>query len=65
MKIEKFWVVTRPGPESSLADILFEADVKRIAFQFRGGLNEDDIFAIFTTQNEASKEARRLMEAPR
>jgi len=63
MKIEKFWVVTKPGPESELGDICFETDVKGLALQFRGGLKEDDIHAFYTAHDEAEKEAKRIMAA--
>ncbi|MFA6433731.1 MAG: hypothetical protein WCW52_03465 [Elusimicrobiales bacterium] len=63
MKIEKLWVVVKPGPESVLADICFEADAKGLARQFRGGLREDEIHALFTGRAEAEREARRLLAA--
>lgn len=63
MKIEKFWVVVRPGLESVLADICFEADAKGLARQFRGGLGEDEIHALYTERGEAEKEATRLLAA--
>ncbi|MCX5784615.1 MAG: hypothetical protein NTX59_02905 [Elusimicrobia bacterium] len=63
MKITKFWVVTKPGPESVLADICFEADAKGLARQFRGGLSEDDIHALYTGRGEAEKDAKRILAA--
>lgn len=63
MKIEKFWVVTKPGPVSELGDICFETDAKGLALQFRGGLKEDDIHAMFTDHKEAENEAKRIMVA--
>jgi hypothetical protein len=63
MKIEKFWVVTKPGPESELGDICFETDVKGLALQFRGGLKEEDIHALYTTHVEAEKAAERMLAA--
>jgi len=63
MKITTFWVVTRPGPDSVLADICFETDAKGLARQFRGGLSEDDIHALYTGRGEAEKEAERILAA--
>ena len=63
MKIARFWVVTKPGPESVLADICFEADAKGLALQFRGGLKEADIHALYTGRGEAEKEAKRILAA--
>jgi len=63
MKIEKFWVVVRPGPESVLADICFEADAKGLARQFLGGLGEDEVHALYTERGEAEREAKRLLVA--
>ena len=65
MKIEKFWVVTLPKPESVLEDILFETDIKGLALQFRGGLREEDIHAVFTDKPEAAKEAGKVLDAYR
>lgn len=63
MKITTFWVVAMPGPDSVLADICFETDAKGLARQFRGGLNEEDVHALYTERGEAEKEARRILAA--
>lgn len=63
MKIERFWVVTIPHPESVLVDICFEADAKGLALQFRGGLKEEDIHALYTGRGEAEKDANRILTA--
>lgn len=63
MKIEKLWVVTKPGRESELADVCFETDAKGLALQFRGGLQPEDIHAIYTIREEAEKEANRILAA--
>ena len=65
MKIVKFWIVTVPRPESGLEDILFETDIKGLALQFRGGLREEEIHAVFTEKPEASKEAGKILDAYR
>ncbi len=63
MKIEKFWVVTKPGLVSELADVCFETDAKGLALQFRGGLEPEEIQAIYTDHEEAEKEAKRILAA--
>jgi hypothetical protein len=63
MRIDKFWVVTLPKLESVLEDVLFETDIKGLALQFRGGLREDDIHAVFTDKELASKEAAKVLGA--
>ena len=62
MKIEKFWMVTKSGLVSELADVCFETDAKGLALQFRGGLESEDIHAIYTDHGEAEKEAKRILE---
>lgn len=61
MKIERFWVVTRPGLESVLADVCFETDAKGLCRQVLGGLGENDIHAFYMGRGEAEKEAKRLL----
>ena len=61
MKIERFWVVTKPGPVSVLADVCFETDAKGLCRQVLGGLGENEIHALYTGRGEAEKEAKRLL----
>lgn len=63
MRIDKFWVVTLPKPESVMDDILFETDIKGLALQFRGGLREEEIHAMFMEREPASKEAAKVFAA--
>jgi len=56
-KVQNFWVVTKPTKHSKLIDILFSADMKRMALQFKGGLTGGEIIGIFTTKSEAEKVA--------
>lgn len=63
MKIEKFWIVTKPGLVSELGDICFETDAKGLALQFRGGLESEEIHAIYTDNDEAEEEAKRILAA--
>lgn len=65
MRIEKFWVITLPKPESVMEDILFETDIKGLALQFRGGLREEEIHAVFTDNEPAAKEATKVLAAYR
>ena len=61
MKIERFWVVTKPGPDSVLVDVCFETDAKGLCRQALGGLGENEIHALYTGRSEAEKEAKRLL----
>ena len=63
MKIDKFWVVTRPRLASELGDICFQTDAKGLALQFKGGLDPEAIHAIFTARNEAEREGERILTA--
>ena len=60
-KVSKFWVVTKPTKQSVLIDILFNADMKRMELQFKGGLSNKEIIGIFTTRNEAEKVAKMAL----
>lgn len=60
-KVNKFWVVTKPNKKSELIDILFNADMKRMGLQFKGGLSGKEIISIFTTKNEAEKVAKMAL----
>ncbi len=54
-KVQNFWVVTKPTKHSTLIDILFSADMKRMELQFKGGLSGCEIIGTFTTKTEAEK----------
>lgn len=56
MRIEKFWVVTKPRSESEPGDICFETDAKGLALQFKGGLDPESIHAVYTACPEAEME---------
>ncbi len=60
-KVSKFWVVTKPNKNSELIDILFQAGMKRMELQFKGGLASKEIIGIFTTRNEAEKVAKMAL----
>jgi pantothenate synthetase len=58
---ERFWVVTRPSPASGMEDICFSCTVEGLMRQARGGLQEDEIVAIFADETEARRAAGRLL----
>ena len=60
-KVQNFWVVTKPTKRSTLVDILFRADMKRMELQFKGGLSGSEIIGTFTTKNEAEKVAKMAL----
>ena len=43
----KFWLVTKAGPTSTVADILFHTDIAGLELQFKGGLTADEIVGLF------------------
>ena len=55
------WVVTDPGPDSTLADVCFQTTLDGLRLQFAGGLTMDDRPVVFTTENEAREEARNRL----
>lgn len=63
MRLDKFWLVTRPRASSELADICFQTDIKGLALQFKGGLDPEEIHAVYTSCNEAQREADRILTA--
>ncbi|MCC6310975.1 MAG: hypothetical protein IT345_08680 [Trueperaceae bacterium] len=54
---DRFWVVTDPTPDSELADICFEASLRDLERQFRGGLTCKEQPTLFTDRREAEVEA--------
>ena len=61
----KFWVVTDPKSSSSLDDILFQASLKDLELQFRGGLSIDENPTLFTERDEAEAEVHGRFVAMR
>jgi len=61
MKLTTLWVVTKPTPRSTVADICFEVDAEGLALQFKGGLDPSTIHAFYTGKNEAKKIAAWLI----
>lgn len=62
---DKFWIVTDPKPESTLADVLFETTLRGLQRQFAGGLTIDENPTIFTDYDEAKTDANNRMVAMR
>lgn len=62
MKIQTLWIVTQPTTVSELGDICFEADMNCLQLQFAGGLVAREIVGTFTTEKEAIKLAKSLLE---
>lgn len=60
-KVQKFWVVTKPTKRSTLVDILFSADMKRMELQLKGGLSGSEIIGTFKMKNEAEKVAKMAL----
>jgi len=54
---DRFWVVVSPKPHSTLEDILFQASLKDLELQFKGGLTIEDNPTLFTDHWEAEVEA--------
>lgn len=61
MELGKFWVITRPTGDSTLADICFETDANGLILQAKGGLERGDIVATFTEKREAESAASALL----
>lgn len=61
-QIGRFFVVTRPMEYSELDDCWFETDVLGVANQVRGGLNENEIYGFYKTENAAKTIAQKLLQ---
>ena len=64
----KLWVVVDAGPDSTLADVLFQTTPKGIALQGRGGWNLDDNPSFYSDTAigepvEAMRDARERLDA--
>jgi hypothetical protein len=54
---EKWFVVVDPKSHSTLEDIVFEASLKDLALQFKGGLTIEENPTLFTDRKDAEVEA--------
>lgn len=59
--VGKFWVVTDGGPDSTLADILFEADIWDMILQVRGGLDISQVQLVTKSKSKAKKLAEKIL----
>lgn len=62
---DKFWVVIDPTPNSKLEDVVFQASLKDLELQFKGGLTIEENPTLFTEQCEAEIEAYGRLTALR
>jgi len=62
---DKLWVVVDPKPHSTLDDLVFEASLRDLELQFRGGLQIDENPTLFTDRQEARLEAYGRLTAMR
>lgn len=60
-KINEFWVVTYPNKNSTLTDILFKSDIKKMRLQFFGGLEAHEIEGIYEFGLESMRIAKKLL----
>lgn len=66
MKIEKLYIVTKPGPAALVVeDLCYGNGLDVATFQLctLGGLHQDEIAAVFTTRAEQLAHARELLIA--
>jgi superfamily I DNA and RNA helicase len=56
------WVVTRAARDSTLADVCFTASPKDLMLQVRGGLEVDEVVAVFDNEHEAKDLATYLIK---
>ena len=54
---DEFWVVVDPKAHSTQEDILFQASLRDLDLQFKGGLTIEENPTLFTDQREAEIEA--------
>ena len=57
------WVVVDPQPASELGDVCFEASLRSLERQFRGGLTCEENPTLFTDGEEAKAEAQKRLVA--
>ena len=62
---DKFWVVVDPKPHSTLDDLVYEASLRDLDLQFKGGLQIDENPTLFTDRQEARLEAYGRLTAMR
>lgn len=63
MKISSFWVVTYPTKISTIDDICFRCTPQEFIRQAKGGLEEDNIVAVYEDEFSAKEKAEFLLHA--
>ena len=58
---ERFFVVTKPSPVSTLDDVCFACTYPQLVLQAQGGLREEDIVGIYADEDEARLTAMELL----
>ena len=58
---DRFWVVTYLKPSYDIGDMVFEADIRSLMLQARGGLQIDDVFGVCANRADALADGQRLM----
>ena len=59
---DKIWVVCDATANSIIEDICFEASLRGLELQFRGGLSIDSNPTIYTSKEEAEKAAKKRLK---
>ena len=62
---DKFWVVVDPKEHSRQEDIVFQASLRDLELQLRGGLTIEENPTLFTDEQEAELEAYGRLTAMR
>jgi hypothetical protein len=62
---DRLWVVVDPTPESQMEDVVFQASLRQIDLQFKGGLTMDRNPTLFTDEKEAKVEGYGRLVAMR
>jgi hypothetical protein len=57
--------VVDPTPQSTLGDILFQASLRDLSLQFKGGLSVEENPTLFTDEEEAIAEVHRRLDRMR
>lgn len=62
LDLQKFWVLTRPTKQSTMADILFETDLSGLRLQFLGGLDPLSVVTISNEELALREYAKQLLK---
>lgn len=59
-EIGKFYIVTVPTVDSELGDHMYETDIRTVYYQFKGGLDIDEIVLVTKNENLARDVAQEM-----